>query len=79
MIENDGEKHVIRYSIDDGTSPISKGEVSNYVGTVKLNSNEEGTLVEWDSSWDSKEEDAVEFCHNIYVALLNELSDSFKH
>ncbi len=36
------------------------------------------THVEWSSSWVSKEEDAVEFCHGIYVALLNELAESFK-
>ena len=36
-----------------------------------------GTLVEWTSSWESKADDAVEFCHGIYVALLAELAKSF--
>ena len=36
-----------------------------------------GTLVEWSSSWEAKTENAVEFCHGIYVALLNELADTF--
>lgn len=79
LIEADNNKHQLKYSIDDGPSPISKDEVSNYIGTVKLSTNSEGTLVEWDSSWDASEEDAVEFCHGIYVALLKGLSESFKH
>jgi Polyketide cyclase / dehydrase and lipid transport len=79
LIEADSNMHMLKYSIDDGPSPISKDEVSNYVGTVKMSSNGDGTLVEWDSTWDASEENAVEFCHGIYVALLNGLSDSFKH
>lgn len=81
LIETDNNKHVMRYSIDDGPSPVSKDEVSNYIGTVKLSTDKEGngTLVEWDSSWEATEENAVEFFHNIYVALLDQLSDSFTH
>ena len=57
----------------------SKEEVDNYVGVVRLSSAEDGsgTLVEWSSSWDSKVDDTVEFCHGIYVALLGELAKSF--
>lgn len=81
LIETDSEHHVIRYSIDDGPSPISKDEVSNYIGTITLTEDikGKGTLVEWDSEWDTKSGDATEFCHNIYVALLDDLSDSFEH
>ena len=46
--------------------------------------NEERTLcyylspiVEWTTSWDSNAEDAVEFCHGIYVALLGDLKATF--
>ncbi len=78
LIEIDNAKHLLRYSIDDGPSPVSKDDVSNYVGSVKLGAEDAGgTIVEWTSSWDSKEEDAVEFCHGIYVALLSELEKSF--
>jgi hypothetical protein len=78
LIEINDAEHSLRYSIDDGPSPVSKDDVSNYVGSVKLSAdNAGGTLVEWTSSWDSKEEDAVEFCHGIYVALLSELEKSF--
>ena len=75
----DHDKHTLKYSIDDGPSPVSKEEVSNYYGVVKLSQIDQGnkTHVEWYSSWESNVEDAVEFCHRIYVALLNELAESF--
>ena len=79
LIEIDSDKYFLKYSIDDGPSPVSKDEVDNYIGVVKLSPREEGngTLVEWTSSWESKDDDAVEFCHGIYVALLGDLAKSF--
>jgi len=79
LIEINNDEHSLKYSIDDGPSPVSKEEVDNYVGVVRLSPAEDssGTLVEWSSSWDSKVDDAVEFCHGIYVALLGELAKSF--
>ncbi len=70
----------LKYSIDDGPSPVSKDEVSNYIGEIRLHpaADGAGTLVEWDSSWESNSDDAVEFCHGIYVALLKELADVFE-
>jgi hypothetical protein len=75
----DSENHLLEYSIDDGPSPVSKEEVSNYIGAIQLSTapDSDGTLVVWTSKWDSNSEDAVEFCHGIYVALLNELANSF--
>lgn len=80
LVEIDHDKYALRYSIDDGPSPVSKEEVTNYYGVVKLSPTAEGngTHVEWSSSWESNVEDAIEFCHGIYVALLNELFESFK-
>jgi len=80
LVEIDNDKYMLKYSIDDGPSPVSKEEVSNYYGIVKLSSATDGnrTHVEWSSSWESNVEDAVEFCHGIYVAVLNELAESFK-
>jgi hypothetical protein len=79
LIEINNDEYFLKYSIDDGPSPVSKEEVNNYVGVVRLSpaENSSGTLVEWSSSWDSKVDDAVEFCHGIYVALLGELAKSF--
>lgn len=80
LVEINNNEYMLKYSIDDGPSPVSKEEVSNYYGVIILSPSTENnkTHVEWSSSWESNEEDAVEFCHNIYVALLNELAESFK-
>lgn len=79
LIEINNNEHFLKYSIDDGPSPVSKDDVENYIGVIKLlpAANNFATMVEWTSSWDSKVEDAVEFCHGIYVALLSELDKSF--
>lgn len=73
----DEASHTLQYSIDDGPSPVSKEEVSNYTGTIKLSESDDGTLVEWTSDWESNMQDAVEFCGGIYTALLGELKVSF--
>ena len=79
LVEIDHDKHTLKYSIDDGPSPVSKEEVASYYGVVRLSPTGEGnrTRVEWSSSWESGTDDAVNFCHRIYVALLDELAESF--
>ena len=78
LLEIDSENKILRYSIDGAPPPLSKDQVSNYEGLVQLSADAEtgGTLVEWSSSWESDGEEAVEFCHNIYVALLDDLAKS---
>ncbi len=77
LLEVDEADHHIRYSIDDGPSPISHDDVRNYEGDIHLTADmENNTIVEWKSSWESQGEEAVEFCHNIYVALLNDLAET---
>lgn len=68
------------FSIDDGPSPVSKADVSNYVGRVSVRPVTEGggTFVEWSSAWDRNDEAASEFCHNIYVALLADMKKSLE-
>lgn len=66
------------YSIDDGPSPVSKDEVSNYVGRVLLEHMATGTRVEWSSTWKDNDEAAGKFCHGIYVALLNDMKQSLE-
>jgi hypothetical protein len=80
LIEIDGDRHLLRYSIDDGPSPVAPQDVSNYIGQIRLapDPDSDGTLVEWNSAWESNSEDAVEFCHGIYVALLQSLAKSFQ-
>ena len=78
LTETNQGTYSIKYSIDDGPSPVSKEEVSNYIGVIQLSPAADGaTLVEWNSSWESNSEEAVGFCHGIYVALLDELAASF--
>ncbi len=76
----DDSKMTFSYSIDDGPSPISKDEIKNYMGTVKLSAatDGEGTLVEWSSQWEENDEAAQEFCHNIYLALLDDMKKSLE-
>ena len=80
LVKIDHDKHMLKYSIDNGPSPVSKEEVSNYYGVVKLSptDNGNGTHVEWSSSWESNADDAVRFCRGTYVLFLNELAESFK-
>lgn len=76
LLELNHETHTIRYSIDNGPSPVSKDEVSNYIGRLHLSpgTKDDSTFVEWASSWESNSDEAIEFCHNIYVALLDSLA-----
>ena len=74
---NDADRR-IRYSIDDGPSPVSKNDVSNYVGQLEVRPEGDGTLVEWSSSWEQNDEAASEFCHGIYVALLGDMKASLE-
>lgn len=79
LVEINHDQYHLKYSIDDGPSPVSRQEVSNYYGVVRLtpSGQGQGTHVEWSSSWDANVDDAVDFCHGIYVALLAELKKSF--
>lgn len=68
-----------KYSIDEGPAPVSSNDLKNYIGRVALTSAtlSDATLVEWSSSWEEgKTDETVEFCHGIYVALLNSLKET---
>ncbi|MFC2084688.1 SRPBCC family protein [Bacteroidota bacterium] len=76
LIELNNETHTLRYSIDEGPTPVSSNDVKKYIGKLHLRpvTKDNTTFVEWSSSWDSDSEDAVEFCQGIYVALLDDLA-----
>ena len=78
LIEVSEPDRSIRYSIDDGPSPVSKDDVQNYVGAINVHAvtDDNSTFVEWSSSWEAKENAAEDFCHNIYLALLGDLKKS---
>ena len=78
LLTIDEVKHQVKYSVDDGKFPIRKQDVSNFVGTIKLNETKEGiTEMVWSSSWNSKNKNAIEYYQDIYVALMGELDNSF--
>ena len=78
LVSVDEGAFTFTYSIDDGPEPLDKGSVSNYIGKVVLSSTDDGgTLVEWSSSYESANEEAVSaFCNPIYVALLDAMKAS---
>ncbi|MDP3334294.1 MAG: SRPBCC family protein [Methylococcaceae bacterium] len=76
LLEYNEAEHRVRYSIDDGPSPVSAQEVKDYIGTLQLRpvTLSNATFVEWHSAWESRSEEAIDFCHQIYVALLRTLA-----
>jgi len=80
LVELDDAGHTLRYSIDEGPSPVSSTEVSNYRGLVRASPSPDGrgTLVEWSSAWEADNDAAVSFCSGIYNALLDELEQAFR-
>ena len=80
LLESNESEHRVRYSIDDGPSPASASEVRDYIGQVQLKpiTLNNATFVEWSSSWESTSEEARDFCHQIYMALLKALADKVK-
>jgi len=74
----DEDAKTFSYSIDDGPSPVSKDDVSNYIGRVAVAAAGEGTRVEWTSSWEQNDEAARDFCQGIYAALLNDMKASLE-
>jgi hypothetical protein len=75
---NDAER-TLRYSIDDGPAAISKDTVDNYIGVIQVRAADgASTIVEWNSSWQHNDEETYEFCHPIYLALLDDLKNSLE-
>lgn len=73
------DKFIIRYSIDDGPSPLSSQDVSNYHDIIALHRTENGnaTKIEWSSSWIADNNDAMEFVEGIYKVFLASLDRRF--
>lgn len=69
----------LKYSIDDGPSPVSKEEVSDYIGevTVRPVTQDDAAFVEWASRWEAPTDEAEDFCHTIYTGLLEALKSHY--
>lgn len=78
LIEVNDDDRRVRYSIDDGPSPVSKDDVSNYVGKLELRPEGDETFVEWSSSWERNDDETHEFCHGMYIALLADMKASLE-
>lgn len=73
----DDDNRELSYSIDEGPSPVSPDEISNYKGHVRVypvTEGDGGSFVEWYSTWTGNDEAAAEFCHKIYAGLLGQLN-----
>ena len=80
LVELNDANHVVRYSIDAGPTPVSRDDVTDYIGVIRACpvTDIDATFVEWSSSWEAQDGKAEEFCHNIYVALLSDLKKNFE-
>ncbi len=78
LLELDADNMTFRYSIDDGPSPVSSSDVDNYIGQVQVKAEGEGSLVEWQSKWERNDEATYDFCHPLYVALLEDMKKSLE-
>ena len=79
LLTIDDEAKIFTYSIDDGPPPVSKDEMSNYVGRVAVEPTASGgARVEWTSSWEQNDDAIHDFCQTIYVALLGDMKKSLE-
>ena len=68
------------YSMDEGPSPVSSGEIRDYVGSLHLLpvTTDDRTFVEWSGSWESANTEAVEYMNKVYRSLLADLAGEFR-
>jgi len=80
LVELNDRDRRFQYCIDDAQgTPVAKGDVSDYIGTVQAYSVTDGgqTFVTWSSNWNDNAGAGAEFCGGIYDALLGQLKASF--
>ena len=76
----DNDKKTFTYSIDDGPGPVSKDNVTGYIGEVSVIpiTEDDSSVVVWTSKWASDKDGGVaDFCNPIYHALLQDLKSHF--
>ena len=78
LVGIDDHARSITYQITNGPPPLTREEVSEYFGVVRLHpvTVGEGTFVEWSSTWIGNESAVGGFCDPIYRALLTALKQS---
>ena len=80
LLELKDDDRTFAYSLNDGPSPLSKAEISNYVGHVSVRpiTEGQGAFVEWSSKWEPDDKTTSAFCHRVCVALLTEMKKSLE-
>jgi len=79
LLEVNAAERTLRYSIDDGPRAVSEDTVDNYIGVIQVRAADEAsTIVEWNSSWQHNDEETYEFCHPLYLALLDDMKKSLE-
>lgn len=78
LVELSDLAHTFKYRIDNAPSPLSRNEIRDFVGVVKLRPVTDAgtTFVEWSARWEGSEE-CTDFCNNVYVAFLSDLRQAF--
>lgn len=78
LLTVDNDARVFTYSIDEGPGPLAEG-VRNYLGKGSVRPAEDGgAVVEWTSTWEENNEAVYDFCHPIYLALLDDMKQSLE-
>jgi hypothetical protein len=80
LVSVDDQSMNFKYSIDDGPGPVSRENVTNYIGDVRVFSvsADNSSFVIWSSKWSSANDESVaDLCNPIYHALLQELKGHF--
>jgi len=80
LITFSDQEYRVVYEMEDGPSPMSPDEISNYAGDLRLYpiTNEGKTFAGWTASWDSTSTDGVDFMNEIYASLLKDMAAEFK-
>lgn len=72
----DDRRREIRYRIEEGPSPVSSSEVTDFIATARVLpvTADGGAFVSWRARWDAGTDEACDFAGGIYEALLEALA-----
>ena len=75
--ELDEDRYLLRYSVEEGPSPLASNEISDFQGVMQLQdmTADDNTRVEWSATWDAQNDAGVRFCKGMYRGLLQELAN----
>lgn len=76
LVAVDELERTLKYRLDDGPSPVSPAEVSNFVARISVRpvTTTGHAFVEMSARWDASDDAACSFAGGIYEALLARLT-----